>query len=105
MGMVLPDGIPFYPSGESSEVPGTVFTTDAGGVDTIWVVMNIDHGVCVSVSRVKTPVGGEQILEHVSLNRIPEREQAITDVSYRRLGFGFALHATIASCTDFHRSS
>ena len=26
---------PIYPGGEASETPGTVFTTDAGNVDTI----------------------------------------------------------------------
>ena len=51
----VPGWNPVYPSGESSEVPGTVFTTDAGGVDTIWVVMNIDHGVCVSAYSRVTP--------------------------------------------------
>ena len=51
----VPGWRPVYPSGESSELPGTVFTTDAGGVDTIWVVQKIDHGRCVSAYSRVTP--------------------------------------------------
>lgn len=32
-----------YPSGEASESAGTVFTTEAGGVETIWIVQRIDR--------------------------------------------------------------
>ncbi len=51
----VPGWNPVYPSGESSETPGTVFTTDAGGVDTIWVVMNIDRDGCSSAYSRVTP--------------------------------------------------
>lgn len=39
----VPEWDPVYPSGEASESAGTVFTTDAGGVDTIWIVQRIDR--------------------------------------------------------------
>jgi hypothetical protein len=51
----VPGWNPVYPSGESSETPGTVFTTDAGGVDTIWVVLNIDRDGCYSAYSRVTP--------------------------------------------------
>lgn len=51
----VPGWNPVYPSGEVSETPGTVFTTDAGGVETIWVVQKIDHHTCVSAYTRVTP--------------------------------------------------
>lgn len=39
----VPDWNPAYASGEPCEAPGTVFTTDTGGVYTIWVIIEIDR--------------------------------------------------------------
>lgn len=44
---------PAYPAGEASESNGTVFTTEAGGVETIWVVHRINRrGYVATYSRV-----------------------------------------------------
>lgn len=42
----VPGWNPVYPGGQPSEIPGTVFTTDVGGVDTIWLVQEIDRANC-----------------------------------------------------------
>jgi hypothetical protein len=42
----VPGWNPVYPGGQSSETPGTVFTTDVGGVETIWLVHEIDRANC-----------------------------------------------------------
>ncbi|MFA9564165.1 MAG: SRPBCC family protein [Acidimicrobiales bacterium] len=43
---------PIYPAGEPSETPGTVFTTDHGGTETVWLVHMIDTDECtVAYSR------------------------------------------------------
>lgn len=42
----VPGWNPVYPGGERSESPGTVFTTDAHGVDTIWLIQVIDREGC-----------------------------------------------------------
>jgi hypothetical protein len=34
---------PTYPAGRPSEDPGTVFVTDSGGIETTWVVMEVDR--------------------------------------------------------------
>ncbi len=39
----VPAWNPVYPAGEASESSGTVFTTDAHGVETIWVVQKINR--------------------------------------------------------------
>lgn len=51
----VPGWNPVYPAGEASESSGTVFTTDAGGVDTIWIVQQIDRGGCSSAYSRVTP--------------------------------------------------
>ncbi len=44
---------PTYPAGEPSETPGTVFTTDHGGTETIWLIHTIDtDDRAVAYSRV-----------------------------------------------------
>ena len=51
----VPGWSPVYPGGEPSESPGTVFTTDAGGVDTIWLVQMIDRTECFAAYSRVTP--------------------------------------------------
>lgn len=49
----VPGWSPTYPAGEPSETPGTVFITDVGGVDTVWLIQWIDRSGCtVAYSRV-----------------------------------------------------
>ncbi|MEA2001829.1 MAG: hypothetical protein U9N84_08105 [Actinomycetota bacterium] len=49
----VPGWNPVYPAGEASESSGTVFTTYAGGVETIWVVQKISrNGYSCAYSRV-----------------------------------------------------
>ena len=44
---------PQYGTGESSEAPGTVYTTTAHGLQTIWVIVDIDRsGGSASYARV-----------------------------------------------------
>lgn len=42
----VPDWNPVYAEGEPSETSGTVFVTDVGGVETIWLVQEIDRTEC-----------------------------------------------------------
>ena len=46
---------PIYPSGEVSESSGTVFTTDVGGVVTIWLIQMIDRDECSAAYLRVTP--------------------------------------------------
>jgi hypothetical protein len=39
----VPEWDPFYPDGNASEGPGTIFTTHAHGAQTIWVILEIDR--------------------------------------------------------------
>ncbi|MEE8332008.1 MAG: SRPBCC family protein [Acidimicrobiia bacterium] len=49
----VPDWNPIYPTGDPSESSGTVFTTSAGGVDTVWVVHRVDRvGYSSAYSRI-----------------------------------------------------
>jgi hypothetical protein len=49
----VPGWSPVYPSDEASESPGTVFITDVGGVDTIWLIQMIDReGYSAAYARV-----------------------------------------------------
>jgi hypothetical protein len=41
--MWVPGWDPVYATGRASESPGTVFTTVADGVETIWVIIGIDR--------------------------------------------------------------
>lgn len=44
---------PNYPAGEVATTAGTVFTTDAHGMETIWLIQNVDTAECkVAYSRV-----------------------------------------------------
>jgi hypothetical protein len=69
----VPGWNPTYPVGEPSETPGTVFTTDVDGQETIWLVQIIDtnegrvaysrvtpgnHAGTVQVSCEDAPDGG-----------------------------------------------
>jgi len=51
----VPGWSPTYPAGEPSETPGTVFTTDVAGVDTIWLIQGIDRGGCTALYSRVTP--------------------------------------------------
>ncbi len=51
----VPGWNPVYPAGEASELPGTVFTTDAHGVETIWVVQKINRNDYSSAYSRVTP--------------------------------------------------
>ena len=42
----VPGWNPVYPGGEPADTAGTVFTTDVGGVNTIWLVEEIDRAAC-----------------------------------------------------------
>ena len=46
---------PYYPDGEASETPGTVFTTDAGHGVTVWVIQEIDRTACTASYTRVTP--------------------------------------------------
>ena len=49
----VPKWNPVYPAGAASESSGTVFLTDADGVETIWVVQRINRrGYSAAFSRV-----------------------------------------------------
>jgi hypothetical protein len=51
----VPGWNPVYPGSEPSETSGTVFTTDVGGVDTIWLIQTIDRGGCTAAYSRVTP--------------------------------------------------
>ena len=51
----VPGWDPVYPGGEPSESPGTVFITDAHGVDTIWLIQVIDREAGSAVYARATP--------------------------------------------------
>ena len=51
----VPGWSPVYPGGEPSESPGTVFVTDAHGVDTIWLIQMIDREACSAAYARVTP--------------------------------------------------
>lgn len=42
----VPDWDPVYAEGEPSETSGTIFTTQVGGLRTIWLVQGIDRDAC-----------------------------------------------------------
>ena len=46
---------PIYVDGQLSEAPGTVFVTDAHGVDTIWLIHRIDRVACSAAYARVTP--------------------------------------------------
>ena len=46
---------PTYAAGEPSETPGTVFVTDHGGVETIWMIQTIDTDECTAAYSRVTP--------------------------------------------------
>jgi hypothetical protein len=49
----VPGWNPSYPAGKATQTPGTVFTTDAHDVPTIWLVQLIDtDGCAVAYARV-----------------------------------------------------
>jgi len=49
----VPGWDPSYPDGQPSEDPGTVFVTGSGGVETTWVILEIDHpGATAAYARV-----------------------------------------------------
>jgi hypothetical protein len=49
----VPDWEPRYPTGQPSEEPGTVFRTNADGVTTVWVILELDRaGHRASYARV-----------------------------------------------------
>jgi hypothetical protein len=49
----VPGWDPFYPGGERSEDAGTVFTTHAHDVETLWVIIGIDRaGATAAYARV-----------------------------------------------------
>jgi hypothetical protein len=49
----VPAWDPTYPGGQPSEDSGTVFVTDSGGVETTWVVLEIDrHGATAAYARI-----------------------------------------------------
>jgi hypothetical protein len=60
----VPGWDPVYPTGEPSESPGTVFTTNVGGVDTIWLIQRIDRDEC-SASYVRVTPGHHAGTVHV----------------------------------------
>jgi hypothetical protein len=39
----VPGWDPTYPAGESTETDGTVFVTDHGGIETVWIIDKIDR--------------------------------------------------------------
>jgi hypothetical protein len=51
----VPGWNPVYPGGEPAETSGTVFTTDVGGVNTIWLIQEIDRNDCRAVYVRVTP--------------------------------------------------
>jgi len=49
----VPGWDPTYPGGQPSEDSGAVFVTDSGGVETTWVVLEIDrHGGQAAYARI-----------------------------------------------------
>jgi hypothetical protein len=49
----VPAWDPTYPGGQPREDSGTVFVTDSGGVETTWVVLEIDrHGATAAYARI-----------------------------------------------------
>ena len=51
----VPGWDPVYPGGQPSEDSGTVFLTESGGVDTIWVVIEIDRPGATAAYARTTP--------------------------------------------------
>jgi hypothetical protein len=51
----VPGWSPTYPAGEPSETPGTVFTTEAGGGVTVWLIQLIDTNGCTAEYSRVTP--------------------------------------------------
>lgn len=72
---------PVYPGGEPSETPGTVFTTDSGGVDTIWLVHEIDRARC-RAAYVRVTPGHHAGTVRVSCGDGPTDGWCTVDVTY-----------------------
>jgi hypothetical protein len=55
----VPGWDPRYPGGLPSEDSGTVFVTNSGGIETLWVVLDIDRGAATAayahIPRPTTP--------------------------------------------------
>lgn len=76
----VPGWSPTYPAGEPSESPGTVFTTNADGVETIWLIQGIDRGGCSARYARVTP-GHHAGTVHVSCEDLSDRG-CVVSVSY-----------------------
>jgi hypothetical protein len=85
---------PTYPAGDPSESPGTVFVTDHGGVETIWLIQTIDTDECtVAYSRVTpahhagtvrvtcddTPLGGCVVSVAYDMSLLPGADPSALD--------------------------
>jgi hypothetical protein len=73
----VPGWDPTYPTGRPSEDPGTVFVTDSGGIETIWVVLGIDRRRATA-AYVRTTPGRHAGIVHVACADTTEGHCAVT---------------------------
>ena len=86
---------PQYPAGEPSEASGTTFTTSAHGLETIWVILEIDrsggsakysrvtpghHAGTVSVSCIDSVPGRSTVVVSYDMTLLPDASPADIDV-------------------------
>jgi hypothetical protein len=76
----VPGWIPAYPAGEPSETPGTVFTTNVGDADTVWLIQEIDRVGCTAGYSRVTP-GHHAGTVHVSCEDISDG-RSVVSVTY-----------------------
>jgi len=68
---------PMYVDGSPSEMPGTVFVTDHGGSETIWLIQSIDREGCTAAYARVTP-GCSAGTVRVSCDDTPDGECAVS---------------------------
>lgn len=98
----VPGWDPSYAGGVSSESAGTVFTTNVGGVNTIWLIVDLDRVRCVATCARVTP-GHHAGTVHVACANA-ESGVCVVSVTYDMS----ALPAPIPPClivTTKHRST
>lgn len=90
----VPGWNPVYSGAETSEAPGTVFTTAVGGVETVWLILEIDrargsasysrvtpgsHAGTVRVSCTDTDTGGCKVCVTYDVSALPGVDPKVLD--------------------------
>ena len=73
----VPGWNPIYPAGEPTEESGTVFTTDIHGVETVWLIQEIDRTRRTAAYFRVTP-GRNAGTVHVRCDDVPDSRCVVT---------------------------